>query len=104
MEDDEEDFELFDADGIDTKPQKFGACEDSEDCYVCTERVFLNLEQHQLEITSTIAQDEVITICEDCLCSMMENDSDDEKNESLDEILSWQNLCPRWATLPDSKN
>jgi hypothetical protein len=51
---------------------KFGVCETSEECYVCTERVTLNLELGQLEIPpeTLIGEEEQINLCMECLTHM----------------------------------
>ena len=48
---------------------KFGVCETSEECYVCTKRVILNLELGQLEIPpeTLIGEEEQINLCMECL-------------------------------------
>ena len=51
---------------------RFGGCETSDECYVCTERVILNFELNQLEVTSDscIGEEEQINLCLNCLASM----------------------------------
>ena len=51
---------------------RFGVCETSDECYVCTERVILNFELNQLEVTSDscIGEEEQIYLCLICLASM----------------------------------
>ncbi len=53
--------------------QKFGVCENSDNCYACTGRIIINLEECRLEEASEayISEDETITFCGVCLQTMM---------------------------------
>ena len=57
----------------DSHGQKFGWCATSDECYACTGRIIINLEECQVEEASDayIDEDETITFCESCLQSMM---------------------------------
>ena len=81
---------------------KFGVCETSDECYVCTERVILNFELNQLELPpeSPIKEDERINHCMKCLHSMIAPASIEYNPEDVFDWHFYQIL----AFHPDTRN